>query len=110
MPKRERIGAIFTDVAAIMVGDPCKVIPDAGEEPRLTYDDLIAKWEARPRHDTPVAIGKEGQDAIVINTVGNCDGWCWVYVERDKQGSPIRLIVDLSAQGPPPEGGTDGHA
>lgn len=122
MSKREYIGCIFTDVAAVIVGDPCKLIPDEGESPKLPYlqfaealyplsrdsRDWLDGWQpGQPIPDRPPAppspqyVEFGPHDAIAIKTVDNCDGWLKVYIERDKQGQPMRLIVDLSA-GPEP--------
>lgn len=97
MSKREYIGSIYTDVAAIVVGDPCKVMP-CEDGNRHTYEELMsAKFSRRGDRDPqqPIVLGC---DAISLPTVENCDGWCYVWIERDKDGWPIKLIVDLNAK------------
>lgn len=101
--KREPIGSIFTDVASILVGDPCKVLRQ-DTVGSITYDQFIEKRHpsvpGTPVWDLPVPTQHVtfGDDAIAISTVGPSDGWCNVYVERDKDGVAVRLIVDLNAK------------
>jgi hypothetical protein len=103
MSKRECIGSIFTDVASIVIGDPCKMLPDKRGN-RHTYEELAeAKFGDRERDPKqPVALGN---DLIALPTVENCDGWCDVYVERDMDGWPLRVIIDLSAKAQPASAG-----
>lgn len=99
MPKREYIGSIFTDVASVVVGDPCKMFPSQHGTSH-TYEELVeAKFSDRER-DPKLPI-RLGNDAISLPTVENCDGWCNVYVERNKDGWPLRLVVDLNAKTKP---------
>lgn len=39
--------------------------------------------------------GGDSSAAIAVRTCEGCDGWAAVYLERDRQGRPRRLIVDL---------------
>src|SRR5262245_56008548 len=93
--KREKIGSLFTVVAAVVVGDPCKLIAD-GRDPRppIEYGEYVRQksgprllpgepgWEdARDPRD-PVLLrgrGGEGLDVFAIPTVENCDGWVHVH-------------------------------
>jgi hypothetical protein len=99
MSKREYIGSIYTNVASIVVGDPCKMLPSKHGNPR-TYEELgDAKFFDRSRDPRqPVALG---DDLIALPTVENCDGWCDVYVERDDTGWPTQLIIELNAKTEP---------
>jgi hypothetical protein len=82
--RQSYLGSIFTDVAAIIVGDPCKVLEDKrypGQS--IRYQDFVNKEI-------------NSKNAIVVYTLEGCDGWCNVFVEKDKDGNAIRLIIDLS--------------
>src|SRR3954454_880771 len=99
MPKRELIGSIFTDVAAVVVGDPCKLVHDTRDrKPPYTYGQYCERWaEANPRV-VPEYVPGEGlkwpdvgphkwhtdlgeSRGVAVATLENCDGWCDVYVE-----------------------------
>jgi hypothetical protein len=115
--QREKIGAIWTDVAAIVVGDPCKMIPDERDRaPRITYGQFVEQmsgprtfpgdpgWEdARDPRDPVFLKGSDGNpcDAVALPTVENCDGWVHLYIERDEKGWPRRLIAELNARSEP---------
>jgi hypothetical protein len=99
--KREKLGSVFTDVAAIMVCDPCKVLRDEdGDGP--DYEDYLEQsfepssdgsWlrgVAKPVVDIKDAHGNTG--AIAVTT--GSDGWCPVYLETDDDGRK-RLVVEL---------------
>jgi hypothetical protein len=99
MSKREYVGSIYTDVACIVVGDPCKMLQSRNGNPR-TYEELgdarISQFRDRERDPRqPVALGS---DLIALPTVENCDGWINVYVERDKSGWPMRMVIDLASK------------
>jgi hypothetical protein len=96
MSKREYVGSIYTDVACIVVGDPCKMLQSRNGNPR-TYEELgDAKFSDRERDPRqPVALGS---DLISLPTIENCDGWIDVYVERNEDGWPTRLIVNLASK------------
>jgi hypothetical protein len=96
MSKREYVGSIYTNVACIVVGDPCKMLASRDTIPH-TYEELgavkFSDHERDPRQ--PVALGS---DLIALPTVENCDGWINVYVERDKSGWPMRMVIDLASK------------
>jgi hypothetical protein len=85
--------SIFTDVASIIVADPCRVM--SREDWRKNIEE---RWHAHENgtlgHGQPFVMPDYG---IIVPTVQNCDGWCNVRVERGKDGWPRRLIVNLSA-------------
>src|SRR6478752_2841058 len=95
--KREYIGSIWTDVAALILGDPCRIIrDDRRPDGTIEYGDYVAmKCDRNRDPQDPLKIEKH---SIVVPTVEGCDGWCKVYVERGKDGWPLRLIVDLDAK------------
>lgn len=96
--KREFVGSLWIDTASVMVGDPCQLLSSA--------DQMYLNMERRAADDaseeySPVYATKDGSpvgSAIVSCTHSRCDGWAWVWIERDKNGEPLRLIVDLSTK------------
>lgn len=86
MTKREFLGAIWTDVAAILVGDPCRLLSDD------RYEALIEQWETQ-RGDR---IHKVESLGGAISVVTGADGWCPVWVDRDAEGRPFQLTIGLS--------------
>ena len=76
---KKLIGSIFTDVASLIIGDPCKLI---GEGCDIIYQDFLDRTIPE-------------KDAITVNTM-NCDGWCYVYGLYNDDGDMIEVIIDLS--------------
>lgn len=124
---REKLGAIWIDTAAVIVGEPCFLVrgPD-GPARRPTWGQFVASWEEQGE-DVPddaarganalaalrglgveplpemrksptdvVRLGRDGAGAIAVRTLENCDGWARVYLDRDREGRPRRLIIDLN--------------
>lgn len=86
--KKQKIGSIFLDTASVMVGDPCQMLATKSKK-NMTYDGYMAS----AYKDDVLRIGGE---IIAVST--GADGWCWVYLERDKQGNPFKLIIDLNTR------------
>jgi hypothetical protein len=82
----EFIGSIFTDVAMLIVGDPCKILSEHQYENYL--DQHIGGLRCEIWR-TPT-LG----DSVTVNT-GGCDGWCPVFLERARDGKPLRLVIGL---------------
>lgn len=131
--KPEYVGSIFTDVASVIIGDPCKLLIDEREKKEdsnhpLTYMDYVEKTTC-PFPSFPLkganktlleALAKEGlnadpeavtvydrdktvfgKDAIAFRTLGSPlagDGWVNVFVERNRKGDVIKVIIDLNAK------------
>jgi hypothetical protein len=95
---REYLGSIFTDVASIIVGDPCKILMDKRSPPKLTYDQFIERLVDSQQLGIAGSAVKFGNDAITINTLYSCDGWIAVYAERNKAGEITKLVIDLNAK------------
>lgn len=91
--KRETHG-IFTDVASIIVGDPCKI---------MSRDDWLKLIERRWQHSQnsigysqePFPLPDHG--GILVPTIANCDGWCKTDVYRNKDGWPTRIVINLNS-------------
>ena len=100
----EKIGSFWTDTAMVLVGDPCQFLRSKWKEvfTGLGYDDYLKLWNndfvngkyisVPNNHDTQMA-------GMAILT--GCDGWHHVYLERDEQGEPSKLVVDLVAKTKP---------
>ena len=96
--KREFIGSFFTDVAGVLVGDPCKLLKDSRDRSApFTYDEAMEAW---PPMDAPPAqhVNLGDDRGLAVRTVENCDGWCHVFMERNTKGQAVRLIVDLNTK------------
>jgi hypothetical protein len=39
---RTKLGSVWTDVATILIGDPCRFVKNPDESPEITYDELMA--------------------------------------------------------------------
>lgn len=111
---RELLGSIWTDTAMLVVGDPCQLITDETE-----YEAFCDRGEQYT--ETPMVVGGkilsmlfcvvqktwevknnlDGTGAIAVRT--GTDGYFPVYLERDEQGKPFRLIVELSGLVEPEE-------
>lgn len=89
---------IFADVAAIIVADPCRVMPKKAYE-RMIEDRLDRERDPK----SPLILPDYG---ILVPTVENCDGWVGVRVEHDKAGWPRRLIINLDTKVKKPGGET----
>lgn len=86
---RKYIGSIFTDVASLIIGDPCKLLYDSRMQTNLSYQDFLHR-SIRER------------DAIIVST-NNCDGWYNVYAEYDENGDMTEVTVDLNPRVKPGE-------
>ena len=108
IPEKEYIGSVYTDVASLLIADPCKVLPSKGDKRKWpTYEDLIRKWQesdppmwteaeilqgATRRMKRVSPIVKLLDDAAVVRF--GTDGHCHVYVERNGDGSIERIIIE----------------
>lgn len=103
--ERRLLGAFFTDVAQLVVGDPCKLISgaklpdDAAPAAQVNYFRYVGFWRAQgtmvPGYvipDPPLAVevpDARGQTCgFGVHTLDNCDGWLYVYLEADDEGAP----------------------
>lgn len=91
--KVKLIGAIPVDTGQIILVDPCNVTDDrysGGEPTGGKYDETCRV----------TVIGEYGETtfgALAVATRG--DGEFPVYAELDRDGKPLRLIVDLVGDG-----------
>ncbi len=85
--------ALWTDVASIVVGDPCRLMPEAAWHEVIKQRCTRVDRNRDPQ--SPLLLPDYG---ILVPTVENCDGWCHVKIEHDKDGWPKRLTIDLSAK------------
>lgn len=100
----EYVGSVFTDVAALLIADPCKTLADDGKNPP-TYEDLLDKWNASapplPSLDDmlqgvrqpiiPTSPIVKLLDDVAVIRFGT-DGYCHIYVERDENGVKTVII------------------
>jgi hypothetical protein len=114
---REKLGSFWTDTGTILLGDPCQFVHDHGETPHISYTRLFDLFEeqGRPYTEPGIVVGGEvvvppferverarsvtipsrggGVGGIAVNV--GCDGFYPVYMERDENGEPVRLIIEL---------------
>jgi hypothetical protein len=114
---REKLGSFWVDTGCILIADPCQFIHDHGESPHISYTRLFDLFEEQgmPYTEPGIVVGGEvvvppferverawsvtipsrggGVGGIAV-TVG-VDGWYPVFLERNKAGEPVRLIIEL---------------
>lgn len=61
-------------------------------------DDMRDATQVREADHITVRNAHGTPGAFAVRTLENCDGWAAVYLERDKDGRPRRLIVDLNTK------------
>ncbi len=83
---------IFTDVASIVVGDPCKLMPK-DDWIRFVCETLDLGPGSQRDPLTPIILPNQ---SIIVPTIQNCDGWVETRIEYGKNGWPRRLIVNLT--------------
>lgn len=92
--RRETRG-IFTDVASIIVGDPCKIMG------REDWHKLVdQRWQSHldPDSDPRSPLSLPDHGGIIVPTVENCDGWTRADIYYNKDGWPTRIVVNLSSK------------
>lgn len=118
--KREKIGSFCVDTGTILMADPCQVVPESKKKARWTYKDILGLFytqgttytEPAIVHDDQVLFPAQertqraehvtlrsetnGVTGIVI-TVG-VDGWYPVYLERNADGTPKRIIIECGGK------------
>lgn len=118
--RKDKIGSIWVDSGTILIADPCHVIPGKGEPPKIDYDRLGELFYAQGRRYTEPAVVIAGEEIIpagerveralhvtipsegdgvggIVVGVG-CDGWFPVFLEKDQDGEPLRIIIELGGQ------------
>ena len=88
--KTTRLGSVFTDTAALLIGDPCQVIPDC-DRPPLDWEAYIAKCGDFTEKVVQLSDGD-------LSVQVGCDGWYPVYLETDDDGQPSRLVIELGGR------------
>lgn len=89
---RKYIDSIFTDVASLIIGDPCK----------LLYDKRKSLFDLKYTYYNFLNRSILEEDAIIVNT-NCCDGWCNVYAEYDENGDMTEVTIDLNPRVKPGE-------
>jgi hypothetical protein len=114
----KKIGSIFTDVAAIVVADPCKIMsPEKYKEfmklvaernRTFTLEEFKMLAEAKTKKAKEAikkkivkALPHPGgiykmEDCIIFTTLGPADGWLNVSTKKDAKGNHTKIIIDLN--------------
>jgi hypothetical protein len=117
---REKLGSFFVDTGTILIADPCQVIHDHGESPHIGYTRLIELFEEQGTPYTEPGIVLQGREVVpplervtparsvtipsrgggvggIAVNVG-VDGWYPVFLERNKAGEMLRIIIELGGR------------
>jgi len=96
---KELIGYIGVDAGCVWVGDPCYcVTPDCDSHPAKTWSEFCKKLEDGNFFEKDF---KSFGNDNVSEGIGICiatahgDGEYPVYLKRNKDGRPSRLIINL---------------
>jgi len=101
VPVLEKIAELPVDAGCMIVGDPCYFMTaDNTDHFKGTWyefcDQVLRKMEVGPNKGTTTyqAEGSNMPAAAIVQT-GYGDGSYPVYIERNKDGRVIKLIVDF---------------
>lgn len=121
--KREKIGSFWVDTGTILLADPCQVVPVSKKKTRWTYKDLLSLFytqgtaytepalvhddhvifpaRERTQRAEHITLRSDGNGvAGIVITVG-VDGWYPVYLERNADGTPKRIIIECGGHTEP---------
>jgi hypothetical protein len=85
--KCELLGSVWIDGACIAVGDPCALFGDRGE--------LTEKFLNESPEGGVLDLEKDRGFVVTTGVEFPSDGFYRVYLERDDDGYPLKVIVDL---------------
>src|SRR4051794_14717268 len=105
---REKLGSFWVDTATVLVGEPCVLIADP---PRIDYAAFAGLFQGEPAEDEVVTIKgeefrfgrREARKQVASVDIDGVprgfgvsvgtDGYCHVFVERDRHGDVKRIII-----------------
>jgi hypothetical protein len=118
----EKVGTFNVNTGLVLIGDPAQFVNNPDKTPLLTFDRLQEMHEEQGKRWVRPAIFLEGNEVIpaqeqveratvvavddgsggtagVVVTVGT-DGFCPVYLRRNKDGNPERLTIEIGKTQP----------